>query len=68
MLAGKDCLKKIISEIECAGVDLPNDVIAFFAKISVFFKIRKLNKDIRINKKKNKTCRSESKKHMKVIR
>ena len=65
--AGKECFKKIVSEIECAGVDLPNDVIAFFAKISVFFKIRKLNNDIRINKKKAKTCRSESKKHMKVI-
>ena len=66
--AGKKCFKQIISETERAEVDLSNDVIAFFAKISVFFKIRKLNNDIRINKKKAKTCRSESKKHTKVIR
>ena len=64
---GKDCCKRIVSEIESVGVDLPKDVIAFFAKISVFFRIRRLNSVIRINKKKGKTCRSENRKLMKII-
>ena len=51
---GKDCFKQIVSEIERLGVDLPIDVMAFYAKISVFFRMRKLDSDIRINKKKKR--------------
>lgn len=58
---GKGCFKKIISAIESVGVNLPSDVIAFFAKISVFFRMRKLNTDIRINKKKKKPRHAEVK-------
>ena len=63
---GKDCIKSLTSEMELSGVDLPKDVIAFFAKISVFFRMRHLNKVIVIKKKKNKECHSMEKKLKKL--
>lgn len=65
---GKQCFKRIVSDIESVGVDLPSEVIYFFAKISVFFRIRKLNSEIRLNIKKNKVCRSEKRKLMKMVK
>ena len=65
---GKQCFKRIVSDIESVGVDLPSEVIYFFAKISVFFRIRKLNSEIRLNIKKNKVCRSETRKLMKIVK
>lgn len=66
---GKDYLKTLVHEIESVGVDVPHDVISFFAKISVYFRIRKQNSNIKINKKKEKVCRSElSRKLMKLTK
>lgn len=65
---GKDCFKTLVREIESVVVDVPHDVISFFAKISVYFKIRKQNNNIKINKKKEKVCRSENKKLMKLTK
>ena len=56
----------LISEMELSEVDLPKEVIAFFAKISVFFRMRHLNKAIALNKKKRKECRSMKRKFMKL--
>ena len=46
---GKDCIKTLAFEMQCAVGDvIPADVIYFFAKISVFFKMRHLNNIIAI--------------------
>lgn len=65
---GKEWFKRIASEIESVRVDLPKDVITFFAKISVFFKMRKMNSDIRIKRKNTKGCRSEMRKYDKIVK
>lgn len=51
---GKDCFIRIMSENERVGVDLSNNVMTFFVKISVFFRMRKLNSIVRINKNKTR--------------
>ena len=41
---GKDCLKRIVSETQSVGGDLPNDIMNFFDKIYVLFRMTKLKK------------------------
>lgn len=65
---GKCCVKTLISDINQAGVDLPLDVITFFARISIYFKMKYLNKAIDMNKRKSRDCRSMARKRMKTIR
>lgn len=64
--AGKNCIKSLISDMELLEVDVPKDVIAFFAKISVYFRMRHLNRAIIIEKKKKKECRSMKRKFLKL--
>ena len=45
-------MKTLVRELENLGLDVPHDVISFFAKISVYFRIRSLNNNIKTNKKK----------------
>lgn len=61
---GRDCLKSMVNELG-KHVDLSSDVLYFFAKISVFFRMRHMNRQIIAQKKKNKECRSEKRKLMK---
>lgn len=63
---GPMCVKTLSSEIESAGICLPSDVIEFFARISVFFRMRYLNRIITFNKKKD-ACRSLLRKKSKII-
>ena len=68
---GKNCFKTLENELEKAarelGMEIPEDVLKFFAKISVFFRIRHLNNAIRINKKlKNKSDRGQERKKIKL--
>ena len=63
---GAHCVRSLTSEMELTGVDVPRDVIAFFAKISVYFRMRYLNKIIDINKKKKKVYRNMNKKLKKL--
>ena len=63
---GKDCLKTLFSELKVSCVDLPDDVIRFFAKISVYFRMRHLNREIVTARKENKTYRGMARKRMKL--
>ena len=63
---GKECLRTLVRELENLGLDVPHDVISFFAKISVYFRIRNLNNNIKTNKKKHKSCKGQSRKLMKL--
>lgn len=63
---GTMCVQTLTSEMERAGVDLPPDVISFFARISTFFRMRHLNKIIRQNKQKSVECRGMLRKKMKI--
>lgn len=64
---GTNCLKTLTSDLESANVDLPIDVIAFFAKISLYFRMRHLNKLLVLQKKKQRECRSEARKTKKLM-
>lgn len=64
---GSQCLKTLTSDLESANVDIPKEVIAFFAKISLFFRMRHLNKLLLEKKKKKGECRSEARKTKKFI-
>lgn len=65
---GKYCFSSLASAIECLEVDVPKDVVFFFSKISVYFRIKHLNKMIDIEKKKGKLCRNMTRKMMKVTK
>ena len=48
-------------------VDMPSDILNFFAKISVYFRIRHMNKQIIAERKRSKACRSEKRKMLKLM-
>lgn len=66
---GEDCIKALSSEMQCAvGDEVPLEVINFFAKISVFSKMRRLNHEISVyDKKKRKECKSMLGKELKYL-
>lgn len=64
---GKDCVNTIAHKLKVDVHDLPSDVIRFFAKISVYFRMRHLNKDLKLARKRGRSCRSEDKKRRKII-
>ena len=49
---GKGCVSKLTSEFQLVVQDLPTDIISFFAKISIFFRMSYLNRMIK-NEKHN---------------
>lgn len=49
----KNCVKEIVDELKLLVENVPQDVMYFFSLISVYFKIRDLNRDLRMNRKKN---------------
>ena len=63
---GKECLKTLVRELENVGLDVPHDVISFFATISVYFRIKNLNNNIKTNKKNHKSCKGQNRKLMKL--
>lgn len=71
--AGTECVQTLTAEMERAGVHVSSEVIAFFARISIFFRMRHLNKMIKQNKQKRQNalirdeCRGMARKKMKMI-
>lgn len=63
---GPRCVKTISSELERTGTCLPSEVMEFFARISVFFRIRYLNNIIAFSKQKD-AGRSMMRKNNKII-
>ena len=63
---GRDCMRTMVTDLTKI-VDVPHDVLYFFVKISVFFRIRHLNKQIIAERKKLKACRSDNRKMKKII-
>lgn len=64
---GKYCFSSLASAIERMGIDLPTDVMLFFCKISVYFRMKHLNKVIDMEKK-GKSCRNTNRKMMKMTK
>ena len=62
----KNVWKLFTSDIQLAGVNLPSDVVSFYAKISIFFMIRHLNKKITQAKQASSDSRSYARKKMKT--
>lgn len=63
---GKNCVKTTGDKIETAVHNLPQDVIKYFAKISVYFRMRELNRNIKFERKRGGTCRSADHKRRKT--
>ena len=63
---GKNCVKRIVTDLQSVTDDLPEEVVHTFAKLSVYFQIRYLNKNIKMNRRKTKTCRNEDNKRKKL--
>ena len=63
---GKDCMGKTVTDMKKVVSDVSHDVIQFFVKISVYFRIRKLNKQIMEGRKITKESRSKKRKYMKL--
>ena len=63
---GENYVKTLTSDIQLAGVNLPSDVVSFYAKISIFFMIRHLNKKITQAKQASSDSRSYARKKMKT--
>lgn len=66
LVEGKNCVKEIVDELKLVVENVPQDVMYFFSLISIYFKIRDLNRDLRMNRKKSKLCRNEDKKRKKL--
>ena len=67
LLHGKHCVKNLYSELKQSGVSVPDEVINFFARISIFFRLRYLNDKIRFNKENDKTSNEKSRKKRKIM-
>ena len=52
LLEGKACRRTLVAELQRSGVKVPQEIIDFFAKISIYLKIRHLNNVIKIKKRK----------------
>lgn len=63
---GKKCVQILCSDFGKAGVNIPADVQHFFARISIFFKIRSLNRLLAIEKTRNQENREISRKKVKL--
>ena len=72
---GKDCVKTLASEMKfainesemnSADFNLPDEIIYFFAKLCIFFRIRHLNKKIDMERKKTKSCNKIENKSKKI--
>lgn len=63
---GKKCVQTLCSDFGKAGVNIPADVQHFFARISIFFKIRSLNGLLAIEKTRNQENREISRKKVKL--
>ena len=49
---GKDCLMTLISQLKSVDrITLPDEIMHFFAKISIYFRIRYLNKNNSLSRK-----------------
>ena len=59
---GENCVKTLTSNIQLAGVNLRSDVVSFYAKVSIFFMIRHLNKKITQAKQASSDSRSYARK------
>ena len=63
---GQDCIKSLVSDMEKCGVTLPNEVIKYFALLSVRFRIIHLN---RVKEsQRGMACRKAKNKMAKIIR
>ena len=47
LLGGKRCVQTLYSELKRSGVSVPDEVIIFFAKISIYFRMRHFNNNIK---------------------
>ena len=61
---GQNCLRTLSRELKQSGVSVPDEVIDFFAKISVYFRIRHLNNRLKIEKRE--ATRGEKRKRIKL--
>lgn len=67
LIAGKRCVQNIVEELKTSVQNVPQDVIVFFAKISVYFRMRQLNRNLRMERKKANICRNEDRKRKKKL-
>ena len=64
---GKDCLSTLASQLkQFDKLNLQDEIVHFFSKICIFFKIRYLNKKLKIGKKESSTKRIFAKKMKKM--
>lgn len=68
LVEGKNCVNQTVDELKLVVENVPQDVMHFFALISVYFRIRDLNRDLRMNRKKSKLCRNEDRKRRKLTK
>lgn len=66
LIPGKNCVTQLVEEMKLKVKNIPEEVICFFAKISIYFRMRELNRNLRMEKKKTKQCRNEEKKRRKL--